>query len=167
MNSHPTPQQMSLFSDEPPLPLLLFSLRPEWHRRFAEGSKSFEYRRRFFQGPFCAAIYVSGSTRAIAAYAEFGRPIVGRPDDIVELAGVTDEASGANLREYFGHNAQVMALPVIRYRVMAPLTLSEIKRNVPNFQPPQSYAYLDRNRSLLEYLCRHAQWKEVVQSCLH
>ena len=167
MNSYSTVQQMSLFGGEPALPLLLFSLRPEWHSRFAEGTKPFEYRRRFFQGPFCAAVYVSGSTRAIAAFAEFGRPIVGRPDDIVELAGATDETSGAGLRKYFGHNAQAMALPVVRYRLMVPLTLTEIRRNVPNFQPPQSYAYLDRNRSLLEFLCRHAQWKEVVQSYQH
>lgn len=152
---------MSLFVTNEPTPLIMFSLRPRWHRDFAEGTKAFEYRRRFLSAPFSAVVYVSGTAGAVAAFARFDAPRVGTADEIAELAATSDGVDAKALTQYF-QGSRALALPVIDYRLMPPVTLHQIREVVPGFHPPQSYTYVLRNRPLFAFLNGLPEWSAVL-----
>ena len=159
--------QPGLFSDSDGLPLLVLSLKPKWHQRFVEATKAFEYRRKFYDGPFVAAVYVSGNVLALAALAEFGAPITGSPYDLAQLAEEADELPSKGLTEYFAGAPRPMALPMVRYRPMTKIPLDEIRASVPGFQPPQSYSFLERNPRLLDVINSHPDWRAELIEWTH
>lgn len=159
-------EQPSLFEDEELPPLLLMSLRPKWHQKFQDGSKTLEYRTKFLERAFSAVVYLSGEGRAISAFATFEDPFIGSPAQVVAFAVGKGEANASGLLGYFGGRRRVLAIPVQTYRAMPEIPLARIRTQFPNFQPPQSYIFLDRAPDLLAAIAEAPGWRGVVEPWL-
>ncbi len=120
---------------------LIVSLRPEPYARMLAGTKKHEFRRRFADRPTGAYLYVSTPVGAVAAYAEFGRPIAGTPEELAVLAERDEPGSYAQTLAYFDGTKRGFAVPILAVRPIAPLPLADM-RGTFGFPPPRSYRRL-------------------------
>ncbi|QDH20320.1 GNAT family N-acetyltransferase [Saccharibacillus brassicae] len=126
---------------------LIVSLRPEPYARMLAGTKKHEFRRRFAGRPAGAYLYVSAPVGAIAAYAQFGRPIAGTPEELAALAERDEPGSYAQTLAYFDGTKRGFAVPILAVRPIAPLPLADM-RGTFGFPPPRSYRRLDAASAL-------------------
>lgn len=141
-DAHAAPRETALERDP-----LIISLRPEPYARMLAGTKRHEFRRRFADRPSVAYLYVSTPVGAIAACAEFGRPIAGTPEQLAALAERDEPGSYAQTLAYFDGTPRGFAVPILAVRPIAPLPLAEL-RGTFGFPPPRSYRRLDAASAL-------------------
>ena len=129
---------------------IMISLHEKWHSAILAGEKKFEFRRTFINEPCTAYVYVSGRIRGVAAVAELAAPIAGSPAEVVER--VSSGATAESLRAYYGQRTRVYAIPISRYELIPVVSLDDLRRAQPRFQPPQSYIFIDRNPTVMTLL---------------
>ena len=128
---------------------LLLSVRPEFAERIFDGSKRVELRRRCprIRPGDMVYIYVSSPVRALAGQFIVQRVLSLGVDDlwdvVRERAGVTQE----EFEEYYKGAVLGYAIFIAESsRLPRPIGLATLRRIWGGFEPPQSFAYLGRDR---------------------
>lgn len=126
---------------------LILSLRPGPYARLIEGMKRHEFRRRFPDEATSAFLYLAAPISAVVAYAEFGRPIIGTPEELAAIAEKGEAGSYADTLDYFKGVSKGYALPLLSLREIEPMPLTEL-RDVFGFRPPLSYRRVEAGSAL-------------------
>jgi predicted transcriptional regulator len=142
---------MSNFEKFAPTPILL-SLQPEYFQLAIKGKKQYEYRKQFRSEPTTAVIYVSSPTKAIKGVFDFGKPVTGDTKKITEIARQDPASNPESIRSYVQGSELGYAVSIKDSFECDPITLKELRRNFPEFQPPQMYFLLNKKPELLHFL---------------
>ena len=115
-----------------------------------EGKKLWEYRKRppKIEEKTSIIVYDSGKVHAIVGEFCAQRILRGTIDEIIAKTINETTSPETTLREYFGGTKICSALSIEepkRYKTM--ITLSEMRRLVPNFAPPQNYIFLKKENN--------------------
>ena len=131
---------------------VLLSIQPEYYQMIREGTKKYEYRRKFVNVPTTTFLYVGGTAKAIWGRVEFERPIIDSVESICELAEGQRPGSTAGMREYLAGLEKGYAIPILSLHEIEPVPLSELREKFSWFTVPQSYILLDKKPELLSFL---------------
>jgi predicted transcriptional regulator len=142
---------MSNFKKFASTPILL-SLQPEYFQLAIKGKKQYEYRKQFRGEPTTAVIYVSSPTKEIKGVFDFGKPVTGDTQKITEIARQDPANDPESVRSYIQGSKPGYAVPIKKTFECDPITLKELRRNFPEFQPPQMYFLLNKKPELLRLL---------------
>ena len=130
--------------------LLVLSIQPRFVRMILSGEKTVELRRRSPRRPpdFWAALYATVPERAILGIVRIREVIVRAPD---ELWPIVEHNCGLGRHEFRGYYEGASRAVALRLVDPIPfedrLTLDKLRRLWPEFKPPQSFAYLSRDRT--------------------
>ncbi len=129
---------------------IFLSFRPEYFKPLLYGIKKYEYRKRFCDEETKAYLYLSGNSRQVIGVIELGRPI--RLDLTRENYAKYPETL-KRVDEYIS-NRVINAVPIKSLALFDnPIRLDEIRKEIPDFMPPQMYLVLDnypKLKALLE-----------------
>ncbi|OWA33449.1 hypothetical protein B9G55_22575 [Saccharibacillus sp. O16] len=117
---------------------IIMSLRPEPYARMQEGAKRHEFRRRLSGELPGAFLYLAAPVSSIVAYAEFGCPVVGTPEELAALAEADEPGAYADTLRYFEGLARGFALPLLVVTPIEALPLAELRERF-GYTPPRSY----------------------------
>ncbi|MFC6261218.1 hypothetical protein [Levilactobacillus fujinensis] len=136
----------------PLLPTLLMSLHPQPTAAILSGRKIIEYRRRFFQHPFQAFVYTTGSTGALQLFLSFGQPISRPTTTLIQIDTRLQTDATTNLTTYLAD--QGVALPIKSVATLPHLSREQLRQIDPKFIPPRAYFFLDKpdKQDLLTHL---------------
>lgn len=126
---------------------LILSLRPGPYARLIEGTKRHEFRRRFPDEATSAFLYLAAPISTVVAYAEFGRPIIGTPEELAAIAEKGEAGSYADTLDYFKGVSKGYALPLLSLCEIEPMPLTEL-RDVFGFRAPLSYRRVEAGSAL-------------------
>jgi predicted transcriptional regulator len=89
-------------------------------------------------------VYSSGEQRAIIGWFEVAEMIRAPFEELLELTGCAEDNEARKwLREYYGDLELCGAIRVGRTRLFPnPLPIDELRRQIPDFMPPQSFTYV-------------------------
>lgn len=125
---------------------LLLSIKPWFAELVLVGAKTVELRRvrpRAELG-MPVALYASSPQRALVGWGVVAEIGDGSPEEIWALHGGATGVSHARFKEYFAGARRAVAITVQHPRPLdRPLPLSEMRRSLRGFSPPQSFRYLD------------------------
>lgn len=126
---------------------ILMSIHKRPFEAIIEGKKKHEFRRRFYiNEAFQVVFYVSSPISAICGIGIFDKPYKGSIEDLVKIIKTHSFSSEESLRNYMKGLDEGYALPVINSRRIRPITLNELRKEIPGFTPPQSYCSFDTNK---------------------
>ena len=129
---------------------IFLSFRPEYFKPLLYGIKKYEYRKRFCDEETKAYLYLSGKSRQVIGVMELGKPI---HLDLTREKYLDYPETLKRVEEYI-LNKDINAVPIKSLALFDnPISLDEIRRNIPKFMPPQMYFVLDNHsklKSLLE-----------------
>jgi predicted transcriptional regulator len=131
---------------------VLLSIQPQYYQMIKEGTKKYEYRRKFVNAPTTTFLYVGDTAKAIWGRVEFDRPIIDTVESICELAEHQKSGSTAGMREYLAGLEKGYAIPILSLHEIEPVPLGELKEKFPWFTVPQSYILLEKKPELLSFL---------------
>jgi predicted transcriptional regulator len=137
---------------------VLLSIQPQYYQMIKEGTKKYEYRRKFVTVPTTTFLYVGGATKAIMGYVELDRPIIDSVESICQLAERQKAGSMAGMREYLTGQEKGYAIPILSLHEIKPVPLSELREKFSWFTVPQSYILLDKKSELLSFLQSRPQF---------
>jgi predicted transcriptional regulator len=140
---------LPLFPDDRTLPALLLSLKDIYFERILRGEKKYEYRRKFYRKPVMGYIFVNAPVSAVRGLVEFGAPIIDKVPKIARIAERERSGGGSSIAAYMSGLEVGFAIPIKSISELSPLSLADIRRVYPQFQPPQSYVVLSNNLRLL------------------
>lgn len=130
---------------------IILSLQPKPYNNILNGTKKYEYRRKFLKESVNAFIYVSSPIKEIRGYLDFGQPIIDKVERIGEIAE-QEKIGGANgIKRYMDGLETGFAIPILSIREIKPLSLEEL-RDKFDFTAPQSYINIDSIPKLKEVL---------------
>ena len=140
-------------------PIYLISIRPVYAFQIFRGVKKFELRRgvagNIPEGAVMV-VYASGNVRAIVGEFRVGRVIRGTAEHVWrEVTRSKETGIGRDAWRYIRGADRAMALEVLE-PTMYPrrVTLEEIRRVVPGWNPPLSYKLLREGEPLYELIVR-------------
>lgn len=145
--------QQTLFETCAPKRTIILSLRPKPYTSILNGTKNYEFRRKFLRESVLAFIYVSSPTKEIRGYIEFGKPIVDSIDRIADIAEQEKLGSREGTLKYMNGLEIGFAIPILSIREIQPISLKELRYKY-NFTAPQSYINIQSNLSLKEDLLK-------------
>jgi predicted transcriptional regulator len=145
--------QQVLFELERETRTIILSLNPIPFENIFNGSKKYEYRRKFLKEAISAFIYVSSPVKEMRGYIEFGKPIFDKIDRIAEIAEQEKPGGRQGILKYMEGLEMGFAIPILTFRKIQPLSLEELRSHY-NFTAPQSYINLESNPKLEEALMR-------------
>lgn len=149
--------QPTLFEiPEQPKKTIILSLRPKPYTDILNGTKKYEYRRKFSKEAVSAFIYVSSPAKAIQGYIEFGMPIIDKIENIAAIAEEEKPGSREGTLAYLDGLEKGFAIPILSIREIQPLSLEELRSDF-HFTAPQSYINVDTNPGLKEDLMKRLQ----------
>ena len=125
---------------------LLLSLKPRFANAILDGTKSVELRRvrPLIRVPTVAFLYASSPTMALVGICRVESIKSGSPSRIWSEFGPATGIGRREFREYFSGTGTACALLLSKpTRLAAPVQLAELRRWWPDFQPPQSFRYLN------------------------
>lgn len=148
---------------ELPTPEYILSIRNEPAEAMLKGTKPHEFRRKFdtYTGEIKAYLYVTSPRQQIIGHVIFREPIQTHPNNLIKLLRNNKHDQEDNLRQYFQRLTKATALPVkrvVRYRT--PIPLSEIRRQIPGFQPPMSYLKLTNKHERIRKMLKEHEEKD-------
>ena len=125
----------------------LMSFWPSIYEKIKCQEKIIEYRRRFPVECTAAYMYISKPTKAICGIIYFGKihAISDWQEEYKDNIEITRRIT--DFDKSYGYGAEI-----IGFQEISPITLSELRKNVPNFVAPQSYLLLENNRVLKDYV---------------
>ncbi len=133
----------------------IMSFWPQIYDKITSQVKLIEYRRVFPKDCSMAYMYVSKPIKSICAIVYFGE-IHSLYDWKKEFSQfpeiqlrINDSLEGENYR----YGAEISAIQKIK-----PISLDELRENVPNFVAPQSYILLENNIPLKVYIEDHTSY---------
>lgn len=125
----------------------LMSFWPSIYAQIEGQIKLVEYRRNFPEDCSFAYMYITKPVKSICGIVYFGK-----------------KHSIADWREEYDCDPEVLArietfntspkygMEISGFQKTEPITLDDLRSNVPNFTPPQSYLLLENNKILTEYI---------------
>lgn len=140
-------------------PIYLISIRPVYAFQIFRGVKRFELRRGVagsIPEGAVMVVYASGNVRAIVGEFRVGRVIRGTADQVWrQVMEERDSGVGGDAWRYIRGADKAMALEVVE-PVLYPrrVTLEEIRRVVPGWNPPLSYKLLREGEPVYELIVR-------------
>jgi predicted transcriptional regulator len=126
---------------------VLISLHEKYFEEMKQGSKRYEYRRRYLNLSSMAFVYCPNPIKAIKGVVRFGKPTVGTPEEIAVISG-----RDIKTWDYLKGGDKGYAIPVLAWEDIEPITLEKLRQRFPGFVPQQSFYRLDRKPELLEFL---------------
>ena len=121
---------------------VLLSIKPEYADRIFNGTKKYEYRKTIFkrQDIDSVVVYSSSPVQKVIGEFSFESIIQNTPADLwqstKDYAGISEE----RFSEYFGTKSHGYAIKIAScFLYDSPKELKE----VCDFSPPQSFAYID------------------------
>ena len=125
----------------------LMSFWPSIFEKIKDQKKIIEYRRHFPTDCNKAYMYISKPTKAICGIVYFGEfhAISKWAEEYKNDIEVTERITNFNSSYHYG--AEIVA-----FQEIYPITLHELKENIPNFFAPQSYLLLENNKVLKNYI---------------
>lgn len=135
---------------------MLLSFKPSVYQKIYDGVKIFEHRRNFPDEPIMAYMYVSKPVRAITGivYLKNRHQITDWEDEFK-----LDYDALQRISEY--KKLYRYAMEIHEFQETNEIRLDDLRKNVPNFCAPQSYIYLDNNKTLKEYIEKNIFLKEI------
>lgn len=128
---------------------IFLSFRPEYFRPLLYGIKKYEYRKRFCDEETIAYLYLSGKSRQVVGIMELGKPI--RLD--VTRNNYLDYPDTLKRVDEYIKSKDINAIPIKSLSLFKnPLTLEDIRKEIPSFMPPQMYFVLDNHLKLKKLL---------------
>jgi predicted transcriptional regulator len=125
--------------------ILLISVRPRFATKLLDGEKTAELRRvrpRVGPGDW-VLIYASSPMKALVAASVVEDVVEGRPTWVWREARDRAAVTKREFISYFEGAITAFAIFLEQpKRLPAPVPLGSIRRNWPEFSPPQSYRYL-------------------------
>ena len=129
---------------------IFLSFRPEYFKPLLYGIKKYEYRKRFCNEETRAYLYLSGKSRQVIGVMELGKPV---RLDLTREDYLNNQETLKRVDEYI-LSKDINAVPIKSLALFDnPISLDEIRNEIPNFLPPQMYFVLDNHpklKSLLE-----------------
>lgn len=129
---------------------IFLSFRPEYFKPLLYGIKKYEYRKRFCNEETKAYLYLSGKSRQVIGVMELGKPV---RLDLTRENYLNYPETLKRVDNYI-LNKDINAVPIKSLALFDnPIDLEEIRKEIPNFMPPQMYFVLDNHpklKSLLE-----------------
>lgn len=123
------------------------SFWPNIYKKIFDQVKIIEYRRRFPKDCSFAYMYVSKPVKAICGIVYFGK-IHKISDWETQYKEIPDVQSRIlKYKKNYLYGAEISAVQYIE-----PITLEELRKEIPNFHAPQSYILLENNELLAHYL---------------
>lgn len=133
----------------------LMSFWPKVYNKILSQEKLFEYRRKFPKDCSYAYMYITKPIKAICAIVYFNK-IYSLKDLMDEYANDTQVYNRIkNFNSSYKYAAEISSIQRIK-----PITLEELRKNIPNFVAPQSYILLENNSLLSSYLNEHTTFIE-------
>ena len=128
---------------------IFLSFRPEYFGPLLYGIKKYEYRKRFCDEETIAYLYLSGKSKQVIGIMELGKPI--RLDDTRDNY-IDYPDTLKRVDEYIESN-DINAIPIKSLSLFKnPLSLEDIRKEIPYFMPPQMYFVLDNHLKLKQLL---------------
>ena len=128
---------------------IFLSFRPEYFRPLLYGIKKYEYRKRFCDEETIAYLYLSGKSRQVVGIMELGKPI--RLD--ITRDNYLDYPNTLKRVDEYIKSKDINAIPIKSLSLFKnPLTLEDIRKEIPSFMPPQMYFVLDNHLKLKKLL---------------
>ncbi len=140
--------QQNLFGSEK-IPTYLLTIRESSAEALMNGTKSHEFRRKFYryEGKARIFLYVTRPVGKVIGQVIFDTPIVDSVDSLCSLLADNEYDTEGRVREYLKDCEVAYALPVLdSKRFDEPISLEEIRRDIPGFNPPMSYLKLDKQK---------------------
>ena len=126
---------------------VLMSFWPEIYNKISNQIKIIEYRRRFPKNCSYAFMYVSKPIKAICGIIYFGKQH-NLNDWKIEYLNNSDIIERIiPYIEKYNYGTEILGFQKIK-----PISLDELRENVPNFVAPQSYILLENNSILKKYI---------------
>ena len=140
--------------------VILLSILPEWVEAILTGKKKWEYRKvipRKIQTGSRVILYASRKERKIVGEFIVGVILKEPVKNLVELTIHETPHTKEEIYSYFSNSEFGYALEVREYKkYKEPIPLTEIRKRIPSFNPPQNFLYLREDdpkyRLLLELL---------------
>lgn len=148
------PDQLSLITTSEPTPIML-SLQPQYMQEIREGTKCYEYRRKYRKERTRAFIYENAPVGAVTAVLELDEPIVAPPSEIARIADGVRRGHGASVLEYMRGLDVGFVVPIRAWEDIEPVGQQALRSVHPQFVPPQSYVLLDRYPPVRDLVMEH------------
>jgi len=134
---------------------ILISILPKWADQILSGAKKWEYRRVAINAEKGSKLilYASGKLHAIVGEATIEKVLIEPVDLLIKHTAKEVPETPDELRKAFARKKMGCAIKVkdpIRYST--PLSLSIIRKEIPNFRPPQSFYYISDDAPLMSLL---------------
>lgn len=137
---------------------IFLSFRPEYFKPLLYGIKKYEYRKRFCDEETKAYLYLSGKARQVIGIVELGKPI--RLD--LTRNNYLDYPDTLKRVDNYILSGDVNAVPIKSLSLFKnPISLDDIRKEIPGFMPPQMYYVLDNHPKLKDILEKQAIGSKV------
>lgn len=124
---------------------IFLSFRPEYFKPLLYGIKKYEYRKRFCNEETKSYLYLSGKSRQVIGVMELGKTI---RLDLTRNNYLDYQETLKRVDEYI-LSKDINAIPIKSLTLFDnPISLDEIRNEIPNFMPPQMYFVLDNHPKL-------------------
>lgn len=126
---------------------MLLSFSPEWYQDLSSGRKIYEHRKRFFNEPVIAYIYLGLPYRQIVAKIHLGK----REELSAWLTKYSyDMDAVKRIKDYLTRNR--FAMPIYSFQEIEPIDARLMEQTINGFRVPISYMFLDDKPELLNYI---------------
>lgn len=126
---------------------LLMSFWPSIYDKISKQIKLIEYRRNFPESCDYAYMYISKPIKAICGIIYFGKRhcIYDWETEYLNNPYISERINSYIIKYRY-------AIEISAFQRIHPITLFELRENIPDFFAPQSYMVLENNPILKEYL---------------
>jgi len=134
---------------------LVMSLRPVFAEMMVRGEKTVEFRRRFSRGHAGAKVlfYVSNPVRAVMLCARIAHVDLIETEELWRTHRDRGGISRETFAEYFAGVDEGYALSLENVQPLkTPLSLQRLRKDWPEFHPPQAFSVLEAGSGLAEVL---------------
>lgn len=133
----------------------VMSFWPKIYEKILSQEKLIEYRRNFPKDCSMAYMYISKPVKAICAiiYFENIHSLYDWEKEYSENPDIQIRVKNSLENENYRYGAEIAAIQKI-----SPISLDELRRNIPNFVAPQSYILLENNIALKNYIEKHTAY---------
>ncbi len=128
---------------------IFLSFRPEYFKPLLYGVKKYEYRKRFCFEETKAYLYLSGNVKKVIGIMQLGKPI---RLDLTRDDYLNYPDTLKRVDEYIV-SKDINAIPIKSLSLFKkPISLQDIRKEIPDFMPPQMYFILENHLKLKEIL---------------
>lgn len=133
----------------------IMSFWPNVYERIKKGEKTIEYRRSFPKNNAYSYMYVTKPVKAIKAIIYFGEKYT-----LEELRSLNKDKPDILRQIDNNPGTYRYGSYIIGIKEIDPITLQELRNNVPNFVAPQSYLLLENNPILSKYIEKRRKFSD-------